>query len=154
MIKERMCYKSKIFKSLNGLASLNRIRHEVENGYQKMEAFNMKKTLTGLLAMVLLLSITTTAAFAAGRGQGRNYVDADGDGICDRADGICNFVDADGDGVCDYRTDGTGTTYSQKFFIDADNDGVCDNYASKTPPRDGTGRGWGQGRGCRGGRGR
>ncbi|MDO4270389.1 MAG: hypothetical protein Q4C72_05600 [Eubacteriales bacterium] len=110
----------------------------------------MKKMLTGFWAIALFLSITTTTAFAAGQGLRRNYVDANGDGTCDRADGVCNFVDADGDGVCDYCADGAGATTPRKYFVDADNDGVCDNYTSKTPLRDGTGCGWGQGRGGRG----
>lgn len=43
----------------------------------------IKKVLAGVLAVTLLLPIGTTSAFAATPGQGRNFVDEDGDGICD-----------------------------------------------------------------------
>ncbi len=73
---------------------------------------------------------TRTAAQYQNRGQqgpGTNFVDADGDGICDNtglpvgvrpgtgmgtAQGV-GFVDADGDGVNDN-------------FVDLNNDGICD----------------------------
>jgi len=105
------------------------------------------------LMMVLVISgaalaqDTTTPAPVAGA-CGANFVDADGDGVCDnagagvgamngqrsgmrgqgmRGTGIGNgtngaFVDANGDGQCDN-------------FVDADGDGVNDNA-----PHDGTGR--------------
>ena len=41
----------------------------------------MKKWVTGGLITVLVLALLTVSAFAAP--AGRNYVDADGDGICD-----------------------------------------------------------------------
>ena len=47
----------------------------------------MKRLLTGMLAAALVLSLGVTSAFAAGRGGhhsgGYNFVDADGDGVCD-----------------------------------------------------------------------
>ena len=51
---------------------------------------------------------------------GRAFVDADGDGVCDRyADGRCGgYVDADGDGVCDRSGSGAcgqGGNGSQGF---------------------------------------
>lgn len=45
-----------------------------------------KKAWFFVLAGVLALSLGATAAMAAGRGQaaqGQNYVDANGDGVCD-----------------------------------------------------------------------
>ena len=41
----------------------------------------MKKIVAGILTALLLLSVTATGVFAAGRGSG--FVDADGDGLCD-----------------------------------------------------------------------
>lgn len=86
----------------------------------------MKRILLGVLAAGIVLSIGATTVFASGmhNGQGNafclsgvcqtsscsNYVDADGDGLCDNCDGshgVCptgsctNYVDADGDGLCD-----------------------------------------------------
>ena len=60
----------------------------------------MKKIRIAAIAAAVVLALGVTTAFAAG---GRNFVDADGDGICDnRGTGRgCWYVDADGDGVCD-----------------------------------------------------
>lgn len=83
----------------------------------------MKKGMAIVIALALAVSLCATAALASGRhhtagtanacGQGWNYVDADGDGVCDNlGTGTCgqgrNYVDADGDGVCDNL--GTGHT--------------------------------------------
>lgn len=72
----------------------------------------MKKIAT-ILTMLLILSVCSTTAFAAGPMNGRNFVDADGDGICDN-------YDSNGNG-CGRRS-GCG-----KGYVDADGDGVCDN---------------------------
>ena len=81
-----------------------------------------------------------------GRGNGTNFIDENGDGICDLyqgggqgigrqsgnriKSGLRNFVDADGDGVCD-NTGNTGMRGagrgSRVNFVDNDGDGVCDN---------------------------
>lgn len=104
----------------------------------------MKKVILGILAAAILLSASATAAFAFGARAGCNFVDADGDGVCDMADSHCAFVDVDGDGVCD-------NVGSRRAFVDADGDGICDNAAF--PQRRGCGFGHG-GHGCgfRGGR--
>lgn len=79
-----------------------------------------------------------------------NYVDADGDGVCDyrgtrgaggagcwtdaNGDGICDncggYVDADGDGVCDNR--GSRGSAGCGGYVDADGDGICDNCGSSS----------------------
>lgn len=101
----------------------------------------MKKLLIGIAAMTFTVSIGTTTAFAAGNGWGRNFIDADNDGICDNCGlGMCamgaGFVDADGDGICDnYGTD----RYRRGIgFVDADGDGICDNITAGMP-RNGAG---------------
>ena len=86
----------------------------------------MKKMVMGTISAALVLSMAVTGAFAAGYGKGRGR----------------NFVDANGDGVCDNYGTGTGCGRGQ-YFVDADGDGVCDNYGT------GAGAGCGQGRGCR-----
>ena len=60
----------------------------------------MKKIWKGAVITALVLTVGASTAFAAG---GRNFVDADGDGVCDHRGAYCQFVDADGDGVCDHR---------------------------------------------------
>lgn len=77
-------------------------------------------------------------------------------GACQTLRDACsgwNFVDADGDGVCDnwgsgnqrLRTPGCGLGQG---FIDADNDGVCDNWNGQgAGVQRGQGRGLGQGQG-------
>ena len=65
-----------------------------------------------------------------------NFIDANGDGLCDA------FVDDDGNGVCDghgrCQGQGRGTR-----FVDADGDGVCDGRSMRR----------GNGRQAHGGRG-
>ena len=64
---------------------VNRIRGEAENGYPIHGGITMRKTFVGVITAVMVLSIGATSAFAIGSGTGRNYVDADGDGVCDNA---------------------------------------------------------------------
>ena len=95
----------------------------------------MKKLFAGVLAAALALSVLTASAFAA---PGANYVDADGDGVCDLL--------AAGGGGC-----------GNQNYVDNNGDGVCDNFAAR--PQDGTGCQSGHGSGHRqgghhGGRGR
>lgn len=71
-----------------------------------------KKAVVGILAVSMVASVGAVSAFAAG--TGRNFADADGNGVCDnysveqtvsRAAGALqkgsgqNFVDADNDGI-------------------------------------------------------
>lgn len=121
------------------------------------EGKKMKKVLIGTLTVVLVLTAITAGAFAAGRGQGSRFVDADSNGICDNYAAYCKgtgygtgygagYVDVDNDGVCDNcgtNCQGTGCGLG---FVDADNDGVCDNYASGCQGT-GCGSGWGHGSG-------
>lgn len=128
----------------------------------------IKKTAAGILAAGLVLTIGTTA-FAVEQVQGKNFSDADGNGVCDnyvsgRGAGSGsgqngNFSDADGDGICDNFVAGQGQgngSGQNGNFVDADDDGVCDNYASGQCRGDGSGRGpqGGQRNGWRGGRNR
>lgn len=124
----------------------------------------MKKVFLGILSTAIVLSMCSAAAFAAGPGCGRHFVDAGGDGVCDNAGNRCAYADADGDGFCDVcgaehgtcligagaafaDADGDGIcdncgTYHRcgGNFVDSDGDGICDNYHS------------GRGHGCRSGR--
>lgn len=114
----------------------------------------------------LSLESSTSETVAAETETGVNYVDADGDGICDNYDGTSNgygngcgagYVDADGDGVCD-NYDGSSNGYgngcgygngacsgngSGAGYVDSDSNGVCDNYENRTCPQDGTGNQYG-----------
>jgi hypothetical protein len=139
------------------------------NSIHSGKARNMTRKLmvTVVLALVLVLSVSaavfaygpgpTNAQAGSGTGVCTEFVDENGDGVCDNAalngsgaqSGImarrggqsqmlrgqglgADFVDADGDGQCD-------------SFVDADGDGVND-----LAPKDGTGKQFGQGRGGRG----
>lgn len=112
----------------------------------------MKKALAMVLTAALVISVCMTSAFAAGRGHGRYYVDADGDGYCDHSSARCAYVDADGDGVCDRCGLHYSATGCAGNFTDLNGDGICDNYTGACLG-DGTGygRGAGYGHGCRGG---
>ena len=63
----------------------------------------MKKFFT----LFLLLALLSTCAVAADeplpcQNPCMNYVDTDGDGVCDNAgQNGCRFIDEDGDGMCD-----------------------------------------------------
>lgn len=87
----------------------------------------------------------------APRGNGRGYIDADGDGVCDNYQGgACSgYVDADGDGVCD-NCAGAGTNCPG--YVDTDGDGACDNYGNGACGGNGAGQGHGRhhggGHGC------
>lgn len=119
------------------------------------------KNLMIILATVLLTVSFNNEIFAQGgkdNAPKTNWIDLDGDGICDNYTGTpkmnkgtvkLNFIDADGDGVCDNNSSGGSIIgaapvdpTSNPNFIDADGDGVCDNYPGlKQQLQDGTGTG-------------
>ena len=99
-----------------------------------------KITIATMMALILALAVAT-AAFA----QGNPTAAQPGAGQC------VNFVDADGDGVCDNAGTGTGLgAQTGGNYVDADNDGVCDNLGLNTPAQDGTGSQHGRSGGQRG----
>ena len=101
----------------------------------------MKKAISILLMMVMVLSISVTTVLAE-MAQGANFVDENKDGVCD----LCVGTGANNDGICDNcmnngtrPMDGTGKQLRrgnaasgnrQSNFVDANGDGVCDNAAS------------------------
>jgi len=69
------------------------------------------------------------------------YADANGDGVNDYVQagthdpgfaGGHAYVDADRDGICDRAQDG-GATWHGPGFVDADGDGICDRWEPGTP---------------------
>ena len=86
--------------------------------YKKIAAMSV-------LAIIALILMVPTIAQAAGQG-GRNQDPAPHNGYTYGT--ASNFVDADGDGVCD---DCLGTGVG---FVDADGDGVCDNIGIDGQP--------------------
>ena len=97
----------------------------------------MKKTILASILVAGMIFTGAVSSYAAGHcGQnaglgvcGTNYVDSDGDGVCDNwASRYCtgNFVDADNDGICD----NCGAAHHGANFVDANGDGVCDNCGS------------------------
>lgn len=90
----------------------------------------MKRILLGVLAAGIVLSIGATTVFASGmhNGQGNAFCLS---GVCQT--GSCsNYVDADGDGLCDNCDDSHGAcqTGSCSNYVDADGDGLCDNHSA------------------------
>ena len=87
-----------------------------------------KQFLILTLTLVLVLGFSSASmSWMNGRhggGGGYNFVDQDGDGICDNYNnGSCpGYRDQDGDGVCDNYSNGTCPGYR-----DEDGDGICDN---------------------------
>lgn len=86
----------------------------------------MKKIAAGIAAAALILTLSTASAFAAGRGYRGNFLDENGDGICDNR----------GTALCEGR--------SGCSFTDENGDGICDNY-SKENCRRNDGAGWRRG---------
>ncbi len=93
------------------------------------------RTITGILIVALVALSAGVVAAHYGQGGGARYVDADGNGVCDNIGGCgCGGMD----------------------FVDENDDSVCDNIGINgrnydgdyEPPRDGRGRGNGQGHGC------
>ena len=112
----------------------------------------MRKIFLSGLGMVVALSMCTTTAFAAGSGIRRNFIDTDGDGICDNINSVCIYADENGIcEVCGITRIGCG-----RNFVDADGDGICDNYLIGQNLRCGYGRNsqYGRGNGFQGGRNR
>lgn len=91
--------------------------------------------------IILALCILAVGSWAYAQG-GAGY----GRGNCAQAEGGMNYVDKDGDGVCDNagtrgkgkgmgqcrrcklnNTPGNTTTHGPKY-VDKDGDGVCDNF--------------------------
>lgn len=75
----------------------------------------MKRMWKVLPAALLAVGIVMSCAFASD-GRGKNFVDTDGDGVCDNA----------GEREC-----------PQPGWIDTDGDGVCDNAGERECPRKG-----------------
>lgn len=110
------------------------------------------KKFVAILTMALIFSMCGITIDAAGPMNGRNFTDANADGIYDnygygygcgqrpgcgygRGQGFgCGYgyVDADADGICDNYGYGCGYGRGQGFrcckgYVDADADDVCDN---------------------------
>lgn len=115
----------------------------------------MKRKSIGMLAAAGALALvigTGTTALAAGTGYGRNFSDANQNGVCDWAEDARRCADLDRDGICNY----TGHRY-----LDTDQDGVCDYAGGVCQNRKGngscsnfTGKRMGRGAGFHGGRSR
>jgi hypothetical protein len=101
------------------------------------------------LALVMVLGTVALAADApatpSGPGQCENFVDADGDGVCDNLGQ--NVPARDGSGRQSRASQqragagsGQGHNAQGSEYIDADGDGVCDNLGQNVPARDGSGR--------------
>lgn len=88
-----------------------------------------KTFLAGITAAALVFSMETMSVFAA-PADSQNTA-AISNGACAYCCGDCQFIDEDGDGVCDnYSSRGANGGNAGQGYIDADGDGVCDNYAS------------------------
>jgi len=92
----------------------------------------MKKWTILAMAMLVMLAVLVPAAMAQGpvatvdapqTGYGVGQMNQSG--TCD------NFVDEDGDGVCDLAGSGQGQG-SGDSYVDEDGDGVCDNAGTNS----------------------
>jgi hypothetical protein len=112
------------------------------NGLNSNEVETTMKTriMTGILIVALVAVSAGVAAAQYGQGGagGAQYVDADGDGVCDNSGDRPGFVDEDGDGVCDNNC-GRGCGGNGMNFVDEDDDGICDNIGINGRDSDGDG---------------
>ena len=131
---------------------IKKLKQEVK----KMKKLLNLAAITALTVMISLTLNTTKLAAQADAPEVKTYIDVDGDGIPNGQDpdfvrgaslgrgSKVNFIDEDGDGICDLYQTGNqagrqfGRHSGQMNFIDADGDGVCDNTANQ-------GRGFGNG---------
>jgi len=97
---------------------------------------NSKSIVKTMVLVISFFAITSMAL--AGKGPGPNQPPAT-PGLCE------NFVDADGDGICDNCTHsayqhkgvGQGNGPACGNFVDADGDGICDNCEQAICQHDG-----------------
>ena len=125
----------------------------------------MKKLLAGTLIAASVLCIGGTGVLAAAPGRGQNFIDSDGNGICDHLEtsltdcirgGGMNFTDEDGDGICDnYGIGNAGTGNAGAGNAGTGNTGTG-NCVGRQEGTGGTGRHAGNGchAGFRGGQNR
>lgn len=88
----------------------------------------MKKLLALAVAGMIIVGAGTISVLA----YGNQYVDNDGDGICDHwgyHQGT-NCIDDDNDGICDNAGNCNHQNCQHVNFVDANDDGICDNYGS------------------------
>ena len=120
----------------------------VDQNFNRMEGFQMRKTWLGVMCGGLAALTLTASGFAApaaqggdiqkalaemqpvpvGFGQAQNYVDADGDGACDNWDAAQPGADP---GATNLTWGSQGQNY-----VDADGDGACDNWNAAQPGAD------------------
>ncbi len=93
----------------------------------------MKRFVTAL-TMAAVLSVCSTTVSAAAPVNGQNYVDADGDGICDNYATGCGYGNGCGTGYGCGNGYGYGNGCGNGYgygngcgYVDADGDGICDN---------------------------
>ena len=90
----------------------------------------MKRILLGVLAAGIVLFIGATTVFASGMhdGQGNAFCLS---GVC-QTSSCSNYVDADGDGLCDNCDGSHGACWTDgcSNYVDTDDDGLCDNHSA------------------------
>lgn len=81
--------------------------------------------------------------------QNKNFVDANGDGICDLPNNcMCINSDSKDYNDCTHAYRGSHRTEYGRNFVDSNRDDICDNAISNTRPQDGTGQKNSCRRGC------
>lgn len=125
---------------------------------KEIKKMKIKKQIIALTT-IACMGLTAGGVMAAGNGFGQGagqgagarsgaateqsvqWVDNNGDGICDnQGTGMGagngqggNYADSDGDGICDNQGTGMGAGNGQgENFVDNNSDGACDNMGSGT----------------------
>lgn len=94
----------------------------------------MKKLVTGILVLALVLSVSSTTVLAAGGRHGRRAANVDKRNDCGYYNAGCQYTDSNEDGLCDLC--GLGAQHAGKGcganYIDEDGDGLCDHCGLET----------------------
>ncbi len=102
-------------------------------------AFTLSLGAISVFATESIINTPNNSAVYHYCGEGCQFIDENGDGICDYyGTGGCYgvnqghyYVDENGDGICDYYgTDGCYGTHHGQYYVDENGDGVCDNYGT------------------------
>ncbi len=101
------------------------------------DIMNRKIAVLSILGLALFIGAVYALPGTENSYRQRNFVDENGDGICDHyQSGTCpgygkGFTDENGDGICDHYQSGTCPGYKNgKGFVDENGDGICDKAQS------------------------
>lgn len=90
-----------------------------------------KIVLTGVLMTILAFSMGNTRIDVTVPAESNKIEETVNNSVCDYCGANCQYIDEDGDGVCDnYNTCVNPDGSMGQNYVDEDNNGICDNFES------------------------